>query len=61
MLVSDNAITTLQTFIDRQNDYASQNKKSRSATHQPTQIKAHFILPYTQSVIFGIALNNKWH
>ena len=30
---------------DRQNANASQNKKSCNATHKPTQIAAHFILP----------------
>ncbi len=59
-------MTTVQTINnraknDRQNANASQNKKSCNAAHQPTQIAAHFILPDTQSVIFGITLNNKWH
>jgi hypothetical protein len=43
-------MTTVQTInnsakTDRQNANASQNKKSCNATHKPTQIAAHFILP----------------
>jgi hypothetical protein len=59
-------MTTVQTINerdknDRQNDKASQNKKSCNATHVPTQIAAHFILPDPQSTVYEITLNDKWH
>jgi hypothetical protein len=37
--------TTNEQKSDRQNANPSQNKKSCNATHKPTQIAAHFILP----------------
>jgi len=54
--VSGNSMATVQTSNEiyktgKTNANASQNKKSCNATHKPTQIAAHFILPNTQTAL----------
>jgi hypothetical protein len=43
--------STVSADLGQKNANASQNKKSCKATHKPTQIAAHFILPQRTTTV----------